>query len=245
VRPDLRGQGIGTVLAAAMRSRALEAHREREPELSAMLLLRGLADNVEQQRLMADIGLAPERWNFSMRADLSKEPRPRDLVPEGLELRRYDESLAVAMHQAHNAAFVDHPNWTPWSDSEWRQWVTESRNFRPHLSFVVVDQARPDEVVAYVQSNEYDAYYEMTGKREAYVGKVGTRREYRGRGLASLLLGHALAEYREAGFDEAALDVDSENPTGALGIYERAGFEMETRWADYTARVAPPAGRRA
>jgi ribosomal protein S18 acetylase RimI-like enzyme len=166
-------------------------------------------------------------------------------VPEGLELRRYDESLAAAMHAAHNAAFVDHPNWTPWSDSEWRQWVTESRNFRPHLSFVVVDRARPDEVVAYIQSNEYDAYFEMTGKREAYVGKVGTRREHRGRGLASLLLSHALAEYREAGFDEAALDVDSENPTGALGIYERAGFEMETRWADYTARVAPPGGRRA
>lgn len=239
VRPDLRGQGVGTVLSDAMRRRALEAHHERQPQLPVMLMLRGLADNVDQQRLVADIGLAPERWNFGMRADLSKETRTATMVPEDLELRRYDESLAGAMHAAHNAAFVDHPNWTPWSDSEWRQWVTESRNFRPELSFVVVDGARPDEVVAYLQTNEYDAYFQMTGRREAYVGKVGTRREYRGRGLASTLLGHALAEYRGAGFDEAALDVDSENPTGALGIYERAGFEVETRWADYVARLTP------
>ncbi len=239
VRPDFRGQGIGTLLATAMRQRALEVHAERHPDLTALLMMRGLSGNTAQQQLMSDIGLEPERWSFVMRADLARAPQAGSLVPEGLELRRYDDSLAAAMRDAHNAAFVDHPNFTPWSESMWKQWVTDSRNFRPALSFVVVDSERPDEVVAYIQTNEYDAYYEMTGKREAYVGKVGTRREYRGRGLASMLLGHALAEYRGAGYDEASLDVDSENPTGALGIYERAGFEVESRWIDYAARVSP------
>ncbi|MGH3588038.1 MAG: GNAT family N-acetyltransferase, partial [Pseudonocardia sp.] len=80
--------------------------------------------------------------------------------------------------------------------------------------------------------------FEATGKREAYVGKVGTRREYRGRGLASYLLRHALVAYKEAGYDESSLDVDSENPTGALGIYERAGFVVESRWTDYASPIA-------
>ena len=70
---------------------------------------------------------------------------------------------------------------------------------------------------------------------------VGTRREYRGRGLAGTLLSHALHEYRGAGFDEASLDVDSENPTGALGIYERAGFEVERQFTVYAATVPPGA----
>ena len=48
---------------------------------------------------------------------------------------------------------------------------------------------------------------------------MGTLREHRGRGLASALLRHVLLEYRAAGYDEASLAVDSENPTGALGIY--------------------------
>lgn len=239
VRPDHRGQGIGWVLAEAMRTRALEAHRERYPRLSALLTLTGLSDNAAQAQLMADIGLLPERWGFTMRAHLSDLPATSAMVPEGLELRRYDDSYAAAMHAAHNAAFVDHPNFTPWSDTMWKQWVTESRNFRPEVSFVVVDPEKPDEVVAYVQSSEYDAYQQTTGRREAYVGKVGTRREYRGRGLASTLLAHALRAYRDAGYDEASLDVDSENPTGALGIYRRAGFEVEKRFTDYIVTVAP------
>ena len=236
VRTDVEA---GSSLAEAMRTRALKAHGERYPRLSALLTLTGLSDNAAQAQLMADIGLLPERWGFTMRAHLSDLPATSAMVPEGLELRRYDDSYAAAMHAAHNAAFVDHPNFTPWSDSMWKQWVTESRNFRPEVSFVVVDPAKPEEVVAYVQSSEYDAYQQTTGRREAYVGKVGTRREYRGRGLASTLLAHALRAYRDAGYDEASLDVDSENPTGALGIYRRAGFEVEKRFTDYIVTVAP------
>jgi mycothiol synthase len=240
VHPDRRGRGLGTVLAEAMRRRALEAHLERHPSLPVLLTLRGLADNSTQRDLMAAIGMAPGRWSFMMRADLEKElPAPGMVVPEGLEVVRYDASLDSAMRDAHNAAFVDHPNFSPWSEGMWRQWVSDSRSFRPQLSFVVVDGAGDTEVVAYLQTAEYDAYQAATGRREAYVAKVGTRREHRGRGLASILLARALSEYREAGYDEASLDVDSENPTGALAIYERAGFEVQTRWADYQATLTP------
>ncbi len=239
VRPDWRDKGIGTLLATAMRERALAARAERHPDLGLTLVLSGPSDNESQERLMGEIGLLPERWNFVMRADLSKpcpEPGP---VPEGLALHRYDDSFDEALLRAHNEAFLDHPNFTPWSEAMWAQWVTGSRSFRPELSFVVVDEARPKEVVAYVQSAEYDAYFERTGRREAYVGKVGTLRAHRGRGLASLLLAHALQEYRAAGFDEASLDVDSDNPTGALGVYRRAGFEVETRLTNYSATLTP------
>ena len=232
MRPDRRGEGIGSLLVRAMLDRADEVHAEQHPEMPLKVSLTGLSVNAEQERLLAAAGLLPERWNFQMRTFLAEvaEPPP---VPDGLVLHRYDDSWAAAMHAAHNEAFLDHPNFTPWTEVMWKQWVTESRNFRPELSFVVVDPTRPDLVVAYLQSNEYDAYFEATGRREAYVGKVGTLRGYRGRGLAGLLLRQALTAYRAAGFDEASLDVDSENPTGALGVYERAGFEVESRWTNY------------
>ena len=38
--------------------------------------------------------------------------------------------------------------------------------------------------------------------------------------------------------DEASLDVDSENPTGALGVYQRAGFAVESRWTNYFLTVS-------
>jgi len=244
VNPARRGEGIGTRVVEAMLARADEVHAEKHPEMPARFALSGLSTNTAQGELMAAFGLAPERWNFVMRTDLSRLDSgvPLPELPEGLSLVTYTPELDAAMHEAHNAAFTDHPNFTPWTGVMWKHWVSESRNFRPGLSLLVVDDARPGHVVAYVQSTEYDAYFEATGRREAYVAKVGTRREFRGRGLASILLRHSLVLYREAGFDEASLDVDSENPTGALGIYERAGFEVESRWTNYALQRGPVLG---
>ncbi len=47
---------------------------------------------------------------------------------------------------------------------------------------------------------------------------------HRGRGLASALLAHSLRAFRQAGFSQAALDVDAENPSGALRLYQKLGF---------------------
>ncbi len=232
VHPDRRGRGIGTELIAAMVQRARAAHAERHPALPMKLMVTGLSRNTAQEELFAGVGLRPERWNFLMEVDLASLPE-QARVPGGYAVRRYQPEMAERMMAAHNSAFLDHPNFTPWSDTMWRQWVTESRNFRPEISFVATPEGDPETIVGYVQSNEYDAHFEATGKREAFVAKVGTLREHRGRGVAGALLGRCLTAYREAGFDTAALDVDSLNPTGALGVYERAGFSVTTRWTNY------------
>lgn len=235
VHPDRRGQGVGTRLVEAMVARADEVHTERHPDLPARYVLTGLSSNTAQETLLGEAGLRPERWNFSMRAQLAvlELASEAPTLPDGLSLLTYRSELDAAMLAAHNAAFLDHPRFMTWTAVQWKQWVSGSRSFRPGLSLLVVEDTAPDVVVAYVQSNEYDAYAQATGRREAYVAKVGTRREHRGRGLAGLLLREALRRYRDAGFDEAALDVDSENPTGALGLYQRAGFEVESRWTNY------------
>jgi mycothiol synthase len=159
-------------------------------------------------------------------------------VPDGYGLRTYDQSMADAVRETHNRAFRDHPNFTPWSESSWKRIVTESRSFRPQLSFVVVLDGS-GEIVAYLQTAEFDADLDATGRREAYVGRIGTVQEYRGQGLATALVGHSLQAYRGAGYDQAALSVDSQNPTGALGVYERAGFKVESRWTNYFLIVVP------
>ena len=191
VNPARRGEGAGTRLVEAMLARADEVHAEKHPGLPAKYNATGLTANTAQEELLAAFGMVPERWNFVMRTRLGDVREP-PAVPEGFSLVRYSADLDRAMLEAHNAAFVDHPNFTPWTDVMWKQWVSDSRNFRAELSLLVVEEAAPDRVVAYVQSNEFDAYFQATGKREAYVAKVGTRREYRGRGLAGLLLAHSL-----------------------------------------------------
>jgi mycothiol synthase len=237
VLPARRGQGIGTLLVAGMVERAARAGTEIRPDLPAKLTTAGRTSNLAQGDLLGAAGMRAERWMFEMRTPLDDLP-PTPPVPDGYGLRTYDESMADVLRETHNRAFLDHPNFTPWSEITWKQFVTDSRSFRPELTAVVVLDVS-DEVVAYLQTAEFDADLEATGRRVAYVGRIGTLREHRGQGLAAALLGHSLQAYREAGYDEAALSVDSENPTGALGVYERAGFKVESRWTNYFLMVVP------
>ena len=55
------------------------------------------------------------------------------------------------------------------------------------------------------------------------------RRPWRRRGLARALTAASLVTFRERGLDEGMLGVDSENPNGALGLYEGLGFSVHSR----------------
>lgn len=227
--PERRGEGVGTSVLEALVARGAEVQATADSPLR--LLANAQADNRPQNDLLAAAGFTPERWSFVMRRDVGGgEPAA---LPPGYDLRTYRPADAEPWRIAHNVAFLDHPNFAPWDASEWDQWVITSRAFRPELTFIVTPAERPDEIAAYLQTNEYDAYEQATGRREAFVAKVGTLPAHRGQGLAAALLRHALVEYAAAGYHESGLDVDSLNPTGALGIYERAGFEVERRFVTY------------
>ena len=43
--------------------------------------------------------------------------------------------------------------------------------------------------------------------------------------------------FAAAGLEAATLGVDAENPTGALGVYERVGFRPIRRWCACSART--------
>ncbi len=228
VHPEHRRHGIGTALLDRMVARARAYAEER----GARPVLVGSApsDVPDVETLFVRHGMTPRRWQFVMTADLAQVVAPPDL-PRGYILSTWEGLDAEELRLAHNRAFADHPGWSPWSAEMWDQWVTSARGTRPALSLVARDEGGA--IAAYVQTAEYDAVQEATGIREAFVGKVGTVPEQRRRGLADVLLRTALHRYAAAGYERAALDVDSENPTGALGLYERAGFSTDRRWTSY------------
>ena len=54
------------------------------------------------------------------------------------------------------------------------------------------------------------------------------RLAFRGIGLGRALLRHGLLELAARGAIDVGLGVDSKNPSGAVGLYERNGFEHTT-----------------
>ena len=60
-----------------------------------------------------------------------------------------------------------------------------------------------------------------------YIRTLGVIPQARGRGIASWLLSSAFAQAAREGRTSVSLSVDSENPTGAVGLYERVGMRAE------------------
>src|SRR3712207_5563485 len=135
------------------------------------------------------------------------------------------------VRRAHTAAFTDHHGSAERDATTWRAWFTGTRAFRPDLSVLaLVDGA----VTGYVLTYVYEADTRATGLQQAHLGQLGVLRSARGRGVASAAIVAALRAAAAAGCDTAGLQVDTGNPTGAFGLYQRLGFtRVRTRvqWA--------------
>jgi ribosomal protein S18 acetylase RimI-like enzyme len=179
--------------------------------------------------------MKPVRWWSELTRDMAEAvvavPPPTDVIVRALgpdyDRARWDEPLRAA----HNSAFADHWGSNPVSAAAWAHFRTGSRAFRPACSAAAL--TGDGEVVGYVMSYEYEADTAHIGRRDLYIGTVGTIAAQRGRGIASALLAHVLKSARGLGYDTASLSVDSQNPTGALGVYARAGFRQHRREVTY------------
>ena len=225
VHPDHRRQGLGRLILNGAAERAAELHAQQAPARPAELIVYANDRNPGVRALAESLGMWPVRWWFEMDRDLTVpiEPAP---VPDGLRVGRYEPEFDDVLRLAHNEAFAGH-----WGSAErdpafWRQWVSGARAFRPDVSRLLW---AGDELAGYVLAYEYEADTEATGVREAWIGQVGTRPPFRGRGIASTLLTHALAACREQDYERASLSVDTSNATGALSLYERVGFVVTER----------------
>jgi ribosomal protein S18 acetylase RimI-like enzyme len=71
------------------------------------------------------------------------------------------------------------------------------------------------------------------GISRGWLDGVFTRRAWRRRGLARALIVRSLHLLQERGLETAALGVDADNPSGAFGLYESAGFHPTERFVSF------------
>ncbi len=178
-------------------------------------------------------GFALSRWYLEMGRDLSV-PAPAALPPGSVEMRAWEPALDEQVRLAHNEAFVDHWGSNPLSAERWRAALTGSAFFRPDLSLVAMAGGQ---VAGYSLGYVYPEDVEVRGRTEAWVGQLGTRRPWRRQGLASALLAATMRAAAAAGIEHLMLGVDAANSTGAVGVYERAGFVPARRWVYYSRDV--------
>ena len=236
VVPAARRRGLGRRLLEWAEERAEGLHRERHPDIPGAVRVDAHAGNAGKEALVRAAGYTAARWWHTMARSLD-DPLPEvPAPPSGLTLAPYAPDRDEAVRQAHREAFADSSGYFPPDEQGWSRSYTGAQTFRPDVSWLVVNG---DEVAAYLLTHYWEADATATGEREAFVGNLGVRPAWRRRGLGGLLLAAALGSYRSAGYGRSALTVDTGNATGALGLYERAGYAVQDRWVTWTKPLLP------
>ena len=235
VHPDYLGRGIGTELVRWQARCARRIHEHYLPGHPLELAARAAEGNAAARELLTNEGYALERWFFAMRRP-AEVPLPRVSIPADLELEPYTDAVRVELHGAVEEAFAEHWHHVPRTVEDWTAWLARGEA-RLDLSFLLRDAA-DGEIAGFLLSAFKEPEFKATGVRDVHFSLIGTRRPYRGRGVASALIAHALRESGKLGFSGGAtLGVDAENPSGALGVYERNGFACAHRTANYVRKL--------
>lgn len=223
VDPEFRGIGIGRRLLAWQIERSTDLLRLCDPALPRYIRAYEWDFMDDAHHLYRRFGLRPVRWFEEMLRPL--DPLPPIAPPENVSLVPWESVDRYELLDLANEAFADHWGSTPRVASTW-DYELESDVVRPDLSFVAVADGRP---VGYSLNAHYAGDEEVTGRRDGWIESLGVARQWRRRGVARALIARSLEAFAEAGFTHAMLGVDSDNPSGAAGLYTRLGFRTEYR----------------
>jgi mycothiol synthase len=234
VHPDRRGRGLGRALLAWQLGRGAEVHAERHPESPARLTVVVPEAMTALESLARRAGMSAVRWYRLMERPLRE--LPGEPAAPAVELAPFTWDRDDEVRRAHNAAFTQHHGSSERDQASWEVMFTGQRSFRPDLSVLALANGA---VVAYALVYVYESDTRATGVRTAHFGQIGTLPEFRGRGLASAVIAAALRAAAAAECDAAGLQVDSDNVTGALRLYEGMGFTTRRTQVSW-ARAVPP-----
>ena len=228
VHPDRRRNGLGGALFERNLRRIAERIDVEDPDPTTDVLLRAHVEERElgHAALLTADGFAPARHYLLMRR-AALDDVPDVPLPDGLELRTVTPGDHRAIWEGEAEAFQDH--WGAYRPTEHDFQRTFSQSTLDTDLWAVAWDG--DQVAGVVQTWIWAEENERLGVRRGWLEKISVRRPWRKRGLGRALTAAALRNLHAAGMTDAMLGVDSQNPTGALGLYERLGFEAWQRSA--------------
>jgi mycothiol synthase len=234
VHPRWRGRGVGRALLAWQLARGTQVHAEQHPEVPARLSVGAFTSMPDLAALLRRAGLAEVRWFAHMSRPLTDLPELRPV--EGVELVPFSWDRDEEVRLAHNAAFTDHYGSSERDTASWQLMFTGRQAFRPDLSVLAVEDGA---VVAYTLAYVHEGQTAALGERETYFGQIGVLPHARGRGLSKATIVQALRVAAENDCQLASLQVDNDNSSGALRLYEGLGFTTDRTEVSWT-RDLPP-----
>jgi mycothiol synthase len=208
VHPDFTEQGLGSALVARMEEDARAAGVKK-------LKPGALAENHSARELLERHGFREARHYYGMRIDFDRPPGV-PAWPAGIAVSTFQPADARGFHEALGESFEEEWGFHQPPFEEWKRDRLEAPETDTSLWFVVRD------------GTEIAAVARCDPRREGggWIGALGVRKPWRRRGIGLALLQHVFLEFHRRGEAHVGLGVDTQNPTGATRLYERAGMRV-------------------
>lgn len=239
VRPSARNQGI--------EEKAIDWGEGRMREIAgefstpAKLLSEARDNQTERIALLSNRGFVPLRYFERMSRSL-REPFPEPQLPPGFTIvlppetettpqqtesrffplaSKNRQDYLEAWTEMFNQSFIDHWHHRDLTAEE-IEYAIGDPHYRPELNLLAVAADGKFAAFCYCYINREDN--DRSGCQEGWISALGTRRGFRKLGLGRAMLLAGMQQLKAAGMKKALLDVDAENPSGAMGFYESVGF---------------------
>lgn len=227
VRPGYNDIRVGDYLFELGESWAREQMTQAEPDARVTLNVWAHSNDLDSLERFVRMGLKENRRFWHMEIEMDQAPEA-PAWPQGIEVRPFvPERDARAVFEAIDESFNDHWGHMPGNFDEWRHRKIERAGFDPSLWFIAYE------------GEQVAGGSLCSDGAQSWVDTLGVRRPWRGKGLGLALLRHSFGEFYRRGRRRVLLGVDSQNLTGAVRLYQRAGMHIASENISYEKELRP------
>ena len=224
VLPEFRRKGI----AKELLKRAIEVFRENGMKIASAW---AQTDRLACIRLYESFSFNRVRTSSMMKRSLKQSAEMIEKEPLSLREARVTEDEEIAlMNYLDNEAFKEHFNYRPITVEETKFLLLKSPFWQHQKVWFAMYGEQP---VGYVVAGIDERLNQEKNEKYGWILNIGVLKPYRQRDVGTALILRAMSYLKTQGMEDALLFVDDQNPTHAIKLYEKVGFQIHHKSVSY------------
>jgi mycothiol synthase len=229
ILPKHRNRGIATKLLEM----ALQSLKNRGMELADTW---AQTDREGCMHLFEKFGFKPVRMMSIMIRKLHSLPQTnegnRELAIRDMQIN--EEKEIELLNRLDNEAFAEHFNFRHRNIKETKYVLFEMPWFSIQRWFFAVLDSQP---IGYTGIAIDEGLNKEKNLKWGLIADIGVLKPHRRKRVGTELMLHGMQELKALGMEDVILYVDNMNPTGAIKLYEKLGFETLRKSIIYQAKL--------
>lgn len=225
--PEWRGQGIEVAMIQWCEARLQEIAADHPQDSQRFYQTYSNEFKTSFNAILESLSYTPERYFIEMSRTL--EDIPIAELPPGIDARPVKKGDERKVWDTANEAFRDHWGYAEPKEEHYTSY-TSSKYFQPELWQVAWDG---DEVVSSVMNFIDHDYNQKHNRQRGWTENISTLKAWRKRGIAKALIVRSMHMHKAKGMTEVGLGVDTNNPNGALQLYQSLGYHKDKTFINY------------